>query len=78
MKSGDSFARRAPRFGPRPSRARIRSCVDAPAFPYLGALLLGYYDPDGRLIYPGRVGSGIDNAELERLWRRLRCSQSCP
>jgi bifunctional non-homologous end joining protein LigD len=40
--------------------------------PYLGALLLAYYDPDGRLIYAGRVGSGIDNAELERLSRRLR------
>jgi len=40
--------------------------------PYLGALLLGYYDPDGRLIYAGRAGTGIDNAELERLWRRLQ------
>ena len=40
--------------------------------PYLGALLLGYYDPGGRLIYAGRVGSGIDNAELGRLWRRLQ------
>src|SRR5215472_4545041 len=38
--------------------------------PYLGSLLLGYYDPDGKLIYAGRVGSGIGNAELERLWRR--------
>jgi DNA ligase D-like protein (predicted ligase) len=40
--------------------------------PYLGALLLGYSDPDRRLIYAGRAGSGIDNAELERLWRRLQ------
>ena len=40
--------------------------------PYLGALLLGYYDPNERLIYAGRVGSGIANAELERLWRRLQ------
>jgi DNA ligase D-like protein (predicted ligase) len=39
--------------------------------PYLGALLLGYYDPQGKLIYAGRVGTGIDNAELGRLWRRL-------
>jgi len=39
--------------------------------PYLGALRLAYYDPDGRLVYP-RVGTGIDNAELERLWRRLQ------
>ena len=35
-------------------------------------MLLGYYDPDGRLIYAGRAGTGIDNAELERLWRRLQ------
>ena len=35
-------------------------------------MLLGYYDPDGGLIYAGRVGSGIDDAELERLWRRLQ------
>jgi DNA ligase D-like protein (predicted ligase) len=40
--------------------------------PYLGALLLAYYDPDGKLIYAGRAGTGIDNAELERLWRRLQ------
>ena len=38
---------------------------------YLGALLLAYYDPDGRLVYAGRVGTGIKQAELERLWRRL-------
>jgi DNA ligase D-like protein (predicted ligase) len=40
--------------------------------PFLGALLLGYYDPNGKLIYAGRVGTGIDYAELERLWRRLQ------
>ena len=40
--------------------------------PWLGALLLAYYDPDGRLVYAGRVGTGIDYAELERLWRRLQ------
>src|ERR1700719_1511404 len=40
--------------------------------PYLGALLLAYYDPDGRLVYAGRVGTGIKQAELERLWRRLQ------
>jgi bifunctional non-homologous end joining protein LigD len=40
--------------------------------PYLGASLLAYYDPDGRLIYAGRAGTGIDTAELERLWRRLQ------
>jgi DNA ligase D-like protein (predicted ligase) len=42
------------------------------ARPPLGALLLAYYDPDGRLVYAGRVGTGIKQAELERLWRRLQ------
>ena len=40
--------------------------------PHLGALLLAYYDPDGRLIYAGRAGTGIGHSELERLWRRLQ------
>ena len=38
----------------------------------IGALLLGYYTPDGRLIYAGRVGTGMPVAELERLWQRLQ------
>jgi ATP-dependent DNA ligase len=40
--------------------------------PWLGALLLAYYDPDGRLVYTSRAGTGINTAELERLWRRLQ------
>src|SRR5438552_6884442 len=40
--------------------------------PWLGALLLAYYDPDGRLVYAGRAGTGIKRAELERRWRRLQ------
>jgi bifunctional non-homologous end joining protein LigD len=40
--------------------------------PFLGALLLAYYDPDGRLVYAGRVGTGINQAELQPLWRRLQ------
>jgi len=40
--------------------------------PWLGALLLACYDADGRLVYAGRVGTGIGRAELERLWRRLQ------
>src|SRR5262249_40974368 len=39
--------------------------------PFIGALLLGYYDPDGRLVYAGRVGSGMRETQLEDLWRRL-------
>jgi ATP-dependent DNA ligase len=42
------------------------------ARPYLGALLLAYYDDAGRLIYAGRAGTGIADSELERLWRRLQ------
>jgi bifunctional non-homologous end joining protein LigD len=38
----------------------------------LAALLLAHYDPDGRLVYAGRVGSGINDAELARLWHRLQ------
>jgi bifunctional non-homologous end joining protein LigD len=40
--------------------------------PWLGALLFAYYDPDGRLVYAGRAGTGINTAELERLWRELQ------
>jgi bifunctional non-homologous end joining protein LigD len=40
--------------------------------PWLGALLLAYYDPGGRLVYAGRAGTGIKDTELERLWRRLQ------
>jgi DNA ligase D-like protein (predicted ligase) len=40
--------------------------------PWLGALMLAYHDPNGRLVYAGRVGAGIDHAELGRLWRRLQ------
>jgi bifunctional non-homologous end joining protein LigD len=40
--------------------------------PWLGALLLAYYDADGRLVY-GRSGRHRhDHAELQRLWRRLQ------
>jgi bifunctional non-homologous end joining protein LigD len=46
--------------GPEGSRHRI------------GALLLGYYTPEGRLAYAGRVGTGMPEAELERLWQRLQ------
>jgi hypothetical protein len=35
-------------------------------------LLLAYYDPDGRLVYAGRAGTGIKQEELKRLWRRLQ------
>ena len=39
--------------------------------PHLGALLLGYYDDDGKLIYAGRVGTGMPVKVLADLRRRL-------
>jgi DNA ligase D-like protein (predicted ligase) len=36
-----------------------------------GALLLGYYDRDGRLAYAGKVGTGFDDATLAGLARTL-------
>jgi ATP-dependent DNA ligase len=38
----------------------------------IGALLLGYYTPEGKIIYAERAGTGMPVAELERLWQRLR------
>jgi bifunctional non-homologous end joining protein LigD len=40
--------------------------------PFLGALLLGYYDRDGRLLYAGRVGTGMSPKTLALLQRRLK------
>ncbi|HEY8553890.1 MAG TPA: non-homologous end-joining DNA ligase [Burkholderiales bacterium] len=37
----------------------------------LGALLLGYYDADGRLHYAGHVGSGFDDRTLAQVKARL-------
>jgi bifunctional non-homologous end joining protein LigD len=39
--------------------------------PHLGALLLGYYTDDGKLIYAGRVGTGMSEKVLKDLRRRL-------
>jgi bifunctional non-homologous end joining protein LigD len=37
----------------------------------VGSLLLGYYDPQGRLIYAGRVGTGMSVKTLAMLYGRL-------
>ena len=37
----------------------------------IGSLLLGYYTGDGKLIYAGRVGTGMAVPELERVYQRL-------
>jgi DNA ligase D-like protein (predicted ligase) len=39
---------------------------------HFGALLLGYYDQDGRLTYAGKVGTGFSDATLASLGRALR------
>jgi bifunctional non-homologous end joining protein LigD len=38
----------------------------------LGSLLLGYYTDDGRLIYAGRAGTGMTEADLKALLKKLR------
>jgi DNA ligase D-like protein (predicted ligase) len=40
--------------------------------PLLGALLLAYYDDDGKLVYAGRVGTGMSDAELRRVHKFLQ------
>jgi ATP-dependent DNA ligase len=39
--------------------------------PHLGALLLGYYTNDGKLVHAGRVGTGMPDKVLADLRRRL-------
>ncbi len=39
---------------------------------HFGALLLGYYDEQGRLVYAGKVGTGFSEATLARLGGALR------
>jgi DNA ligase D-like protein (predicted ligase) len=38
---------------------------------HFGALLLGYYDQQGRLVYAGKVGTGFNEATLASLGRSL-------
>jgi DNA ligase D-like protein (predicted ligase) len=37
-----------------------------------GALLIGYYDPAGQLVYAGKVGTGFDERTLRSMLARLR------
>ncbi|HEV2148187.1 MAG TPA: DNA ligase D [Longimicrobiaceae bacterium] len=39
---------------------------------HIGALLLGYYDPAGKLVYAGHTGTGLTRAGLADMARRLR------
>jgi bifunctional non-homologous end joining protein LigD len=36
-----------------------------------GALLIGYYDADGRLVYAGKVGTGFDSSTLATLLKAM-------
>jgi bifunctional non-homologous end joining protein LigD len=38
---------------------------------HLGAILLGYHDGDGKLVYAGHTGGGFSNASLADMYRRL-------
>ena len=40
--------------------------------PYVGALLLGTFERDGRLVYAGRVGTGMSQKTLATLHKRLQ------
>ncbi len=44
----------------------------------LGALLLGVFDPAGRLVYAGHAGTGFDEREGARLIALLGAPASCP
>lgn len=39
---------------------------------HLGAILLGYYDEEGDLIYAGHTGGGFSGRALEDMYRRLK------
>ncbi|HEY6826007.1 MAG TPA: non-homologous end-joining DNA ligase, partial [Gemmatimonadaceae bacterium] len=39
---------------------------------HIGAILLGYYDSDGKLAYAGHTGTGFTRASLLDMYRRLR------
>jgi bifunctional non-homologous end joining protein LigD len=47
---------------------------------HLGAILLGYYDDDGNLIYAGHTGGGFSRASLSDMYRQLRALErkTCP
>lgn len=40
--------------------------------PYLGAILLGYYDDEGKFIYAGHTGTGFTGDTLAEMHRRLK------
>ena len=55
---------------PRGIRRRVERSGGQPASDRCVAARL--YTLDGKLVYAGRAGTGMPDAELERLWQRLR------
>lgn len=47
---------------------------------HLGAILLGYYNDAGQLVYAGHTGGGFSRATLTEMYRRLKTLErkSCP
>jgi bifunctional non-homologous end joining protein LigD len=47
---------------------------------HLGAILLGYYNDDGELVYAGHTGGGFSRATLTDMYRRLAALErkTCP
>lgn len=43
--------------------------------PYLGAILLGYFDDEGRLCYVGHTGGGFNRESLREMYEQLRRSE---
>jgi bifunctional non-homologous end joining protein LigD len=43
---------------------------------YFGSLILGRYDESGKLVHVGDVGTGFNGAELERLWKLLKPTET--
>lgn len=48
--------------------------------PFIGTLLLGVPDERGGLRFVGQTGAGLTDAEIGRLWTRLRTlrTRTCP
>jgi bifunctional non-homologous end joining protein LigD len=44
--------------------------------PFFGALILGVHDKRGKLTYVGHTGAGFTDAELGRVWKRLRAIET--
>jgi ATP dependent DNA ligase C terminal region len=73
--SGLNMAVQTPTRSPSSPHRRLQERRGRPlaegSRPHLDALLLGYYTDEGKLIYAGRVGTGMSQKVLKDLRRRL-------